>query len=410
MLYVSVYIGLVATTFYALGYHSDRKVKKQLFTDDELPKVSIIIPVWNEEKSVERTLDSIFKSNYPSNKLEIILVDNNSTDKTMQIARELKKTKYKKLKVYKETKQGKGCALNCGIKKSTGEVIFSMDADTMVMPQCVREMTRYFKNPEVMSVTPSMLIYKPKGILQRIQQAEYLFGLFLRKAFTSINAVHITPGAFSAYRKTFFDKHGDYDENNVTEDLEMSLRIQYEGYIIENSPDSPVYTIAPNKFRPLLVQRRRWYTGLMNNTWRYRGIISPKYGDLGLFVLPIAWISIFFSVFVINYLAIDVLMNLSSELAFLSKINFDFSSLFSISSHAIERIFFHLFSNPIIVFFLIFVIVLGIYMKFATKNVGKTRGLPFTVALYFLFFAILFGFWWTVSIIYVALNKKVVWR
>jgi biofilm PGA synthesis N-glycosyltransferase PgaC len=410
MLYVSVYIGLVATTFYALGYHSDRKVEKQLFTEDEFPKVSIIIPVWNEEKSVERTLDSIFKSNYPSNKLEIILVDNNSTDKTMQIARELKQTKYKKLKVYKETKQGKGCALNYGIKKSTGEIIFSMDADTMVMPQCVKEMTRYFKNPEVMSVTPSMLIHKPKGILQRIQQAEYLFGLFLRKAFTSINAVHITPGAFSAYRKTFFDKHGDYDENNVTEDLEMSLRIQYKGYIIENSPDSPVYTIAPNKFKPLLVQRRRWYTGLMKNTWRYKGIISPKYGDLGLFVLPIAWISIFFSVFVINYLAIDVLMNLSSELAFLSKINFDFSSLFSVGSHAIERTLFHLLSNPIIVFFLFFVIVLGIYMKFATKKVGKTKGLPFTVALYFLFFAILFGFWWTVSIIYVVLNKKVVWR
>ncbi|HDL02474.1 MAG TPA: glycosyltransferase family 2 protein, partial [Candidatus Pacearchaeota archaeon] len=281
LIYISIYLGLVATAFYVLGYHSDKKKKKQLFTDAELPKVSIIIPVWNEEKSVARTLESIFSSDYPSKKFEVILVDNNSKDKTMQIAKKIQQ-KHTKLKIYHETKQGKGCALNLGIKKASGDIIFSMDADTLVEPQSVKEMARYFKNPEITSVTPSMLIYKPKGILQRVQQAEYLFGLFIRKAFTSVNGIHVTPGAFSAYRKTFFDKYGGYDENNITEDLEMSLRIQYEGHSIEYSPESPAYTIAPNTFKALMVQRRRWYAGLMRNTWKYKGLISPKYGDLGI--------------------------------------------------------------------------------------------------------------------------------
>jgi cellulose synthase/poly-beta-1,6-N-acetylglucosamine synthase-like glycosyltransferase len=409
LLYISIYLGLVATSFYVLGYHADKKKVKQLFTDDELPTVSVIIPAWNEGKSIAKTINSMFASDYPSEKLEIIVVDNNSKDNTLQIARKLKQ-KYKKLKIYCEKKQGKGCALNRGIKESTGEFIFSMDADTMVPPRSIREMTRYFKNPDVMSVTPSMLIYKPKGILQRIQQAEYLFGLFIRKAFTSVNAIHVTPGAFSAYRKTFFDKHGMYDEDNITEDLELSLRIQYNGYRIEYSPEAPAYTIAPNKFKELLIQRRRWYTGLMRNTWKYKGLISPKYGDLGLFVLPIAWISIFFSVFVINFLVIDTLINLRSELIFLNSVNFDFANLFSISGYTLERTAFHILSNPIIIFFLFFMILLGVYMKFATKKIGKVKKLPGTIFLYFAFFAILFGFWWTVSIIYIALNKKVTWR
>ena len=410
VIYISIYIGLFATSFYALSYISGQKKSKPLFKDDELPKVSIIIPVWNEEKSVARTLDTIFSSNYPSKKFEVILVDNNSTDKTMQITRELKRTKYKELRIYNETKQGKGCALNCGINKAKGDIIFSMDADTMVEPSCVREMTRYFKNPEVMSVTPSMLIHKPKGILQRIQQAEYLLGLFLRKAFSSVNAIFITPGAFSAYRKSFFDKYGGYDEANITEDLEMSLRIQYHKFAIENSPKSPVHTIAPNKFKPLLTQRKRWYTGLMKNTWKYKKIVSPEYGDLGMFVIPIAWISIFFSVFIIILMSIKTIIKIQSELIFMNSINFQFANTIQITRYSIERFLFSFFTNEIMVFILFFVAILWIYLKFASKNVGKTKGLHLSIPLYFLLFSLLFSFWWVVSIFYVIFNKKVKWR
>ena len=407
LIYTSIYIGLVATTFYILGYSADKKKKKQLFTDDELPKVTVIIPAFNEEKSIARTIESITKSNYPKNKFEIIVIDDGSKDKTLEIA---KKYKSKLVKVYTKKNGGKGTALNLAIEKCTGDIIFSMDADTFVAPHSVKEMVRYFKTPDVMSVTPSMLIHKPKGALQRIQQAEYLFGLFIRKAFSSVNAIHVTPGAFSAYRKSFFDKYGAYDEDNITEDLEMSLRIQHKGYAIQYSAESPAYTIAPNKFKPLMIQRRRWYTGLMKNTWKYKGIFGTKHGDLGIFVFPIAWISIFFSVFIINYMVIKILFEIQKEISFLASINFDFTSIFSMSAFFFERLFFKIFTNPIIVFFLLFAVILGMYMKFATKKIGGVKRLPGTVAIYFLFFAVLFGFWWTVSIIYVLLNKKVTWR
>jgi len=407
LIYTSIYIGLIATTFYVIGYNQEKNKKKPLYSDEELPKVSIIIPAFNEEKSMARTIESITASDYPKDKFQIIVVDDGSKDKTLEIARRYKS---KLVEVYTKENGGKGTALNFALRKCKGDIIFTMDADTFVAPHSVKEMTRYFKNPNVMSVSPSMLIYEPRGALQRIQQAEYLFGLFIRKAFCLVNAIHVTPGAFSAYRKTFFDKYGGYDEGNITEDLEMSLRIQYKGYPIEYSPESPAYTIAPNKFKPLMIQRRRWYTGLMRNTWKYRGIFSPKYGDLGLFIMPIAWISIFFSVILINYMVIKILFKIQEELAFLISINFDFASMFGIGSYFFERLFFSIFSNAIIIFFLLFATVMGLYMKFATKKIGKVKRLPGTVAIYFVFFAILFGFWWTVSIIYVTLNKKVSWR
>jgi hypothetical protein len=148
----------------------------------------------------------------------------------------------------------------------------------------------------------------------------------------------------------------------------------------------------------------------MRNTWKYKKIISPKYGDLGMFVLPIAWISIIFSVFIINYMIIKSILNIREELIFLNSINFDFTSAYTMSSHFIEKFVFGVLTNNIIIFFLFFVVILGIYIRFATKRVGKIKGIPFTIALYFLFFAMLFGFWWTVSIIYVAFNRKVSWR
>jgi cellulose synthase/poly-beta-1,6-N-acetylglucosamine synthase-like glycosyltransferase len=407
IIYVSIYVGLIATTFYALSYMSGKNKEKQLFKDSELPSVSVLIPAFNEEKSIKRTIESILASDYPKNKLEVIVIDDGSKDKTLEIA---KKFQSKTVKVFTKENGGKGTALNFGIEKSKGEIIFSMDADTFVESNCVKEMCRYFKNPKVMSVTPSMLIHKPKGILQRIQQSEYLFGLFLRKSFSSINAVHITPGAFSAYRKTFFDKHGGYDNDNITEDLEMSMRIQYNGYIIENSPTSPVYTIAPNKFKTLMIQRRRWYVGLMRNMWKYKGILSPKYGDLGLFVIPIAWISIFLSVFTVNYMAIKTLLNIKKELLFMQSVNFNFINGFELNWFIFERFLYNFFTNEIIIFLLFFMVILWIYLKFATKNVGKPEGLFASIPLYFIFFSILFGFWWTVSILYVVFNRKVTWR
>ena len=209
VVYISIYIGLVATTFYILTFVSSKDDKEKMFKEHELPTVSVLIPVLNEEKSIVSTLNSILKSDYPLDKLEVIVIDNNSTDNTNKLVREFieKRNKIKrktfKIKLYIEKNPGKGNALNLGISKAKGEIVFSMDADTFVEPWSLKNMVRYFKNPEVMCVSPGITIYNPRNILQRVQYIEYVIGLFLRKTFAILNAIHITPGAFSAYRKSF---------------------------------------------------------------------------------------------------------------------------------------------------------------------------------------------------------------
>ena len=304
----------------------------------------------------------------------------------------------------------KGTALNFGIKRAKGEVIFTMDADTEVDPNSMKQMVRFFKNPRVMSVTPAMVIDNPKSILQRVQYMEYLMGLFLRKTFAILEAIYIAPGAFSAYRKKFFDKHGGYEEGNITEDLEMALRIQYHGYKTENCPEAPAYTTAPAKFKPLLIQRRRWYFGLIKNLIAYKSMISRKYGDLGTFVIPTAILSIFFSIVVTLYLFFKSIFELKKEFLFLQSINFDFSSLTNINFYVIERFLFLFFTKPAVIFILIFMTLLGVYLIYAAKKIGRTYNLFINLQLFFFLFAILFGFWWVVSIIYAIFKKDINWR
>jgi len=416
VIYTSVYIGLVATSFYVLTYVSSKKEEDKMFQDNELPKVSVLIPVRNEEDSVVLTLDSILNSDYDSKNLEIILIDNDSSDRTLEFAKGFIE-KYKKkegkvrVRIFTEKKLGKGNALNLGISKARGEVVFSMDADTFVEPYSLKNMVRYFKDKNVMCVSPAIVIHNPRNLWQRVQYIEYVIGLFLRKTFAILNAVHITPGAFSAYRRSFFNKHGGYEVDNITEDLELAMRIQFHGYKIENSPESPAYTIAPRKFLHLLKQRRRWYVGLMKNMLKYHKLFGQKYGDLGMFVLPIAWISIFFAVFITTFFFIKTLFDISDELAFLKSIHFDLGGFFDINYYFFERLFFFLVTSNVFIFILFFIIIIAAYLFYASKKIGKVHGLWINLPLFFIFFAVLFGFWWIVSIFYMVFKGgRVSWK
>lgn len=405
IIYLSIYIGLVSTTFYILSFLAYKKKKRPMYTDDELPMVSVIIPAYNEEKTIAKTIRSVSESNYP--KFEIIIIDDGSKDNTLKIA---KKFEGKNITVFHKENGGKGTALNFGIKKAKGEIIFTIDADTRVDPKSMRNMVRFFKNKKIMSVTPAILTEKPENILQRVQHIEYVMGLFLRKAFASLKAIYVAPGAFSAYRKSFFEKYGGYDEENITEDLEMALRIQFKGYQTENCPEAPAYTTSPRTFKELLLQRRRWYFGLIKNLWNYKKLIGLKYGDLGTFVIPTAIVSIVFSVFVIIYLFFKTIFNIRDNLLFLQSINFDFVNALNLNRYVIERFLFLFLTKPVVIFILLFMAILGFYIYYASRKIGRLSGVFINIIFFFLFFAILFGLWWIISIFYAIFTKQIKWK
>ncbi len=407
LVYLSIFLGLFITIFYILGYHSRKHKTVKKILEKDLPFISILIPAYNEEKGIVKTIQSALAIDYPRNKMEILVIDDGSSDKTLSLAQ---KFKSKIVKVFSQKNTGKGGALNFGIKKSKGEFIFTMDADSMVVPESVRLQLEHFSSKKVMCVSPTVAVYKPKGILQRVQQIEYLLGVFLRETFASFNALHITPGAFSAYRKIFFEKHGGFQENNLTEDLEMALRIQSKGYIIENSKKSIVYTNAPNKFKALTIQRKRWYAGLFKNILDYKRIFSRKYGALGMIILPLAFISVFLSLALTAYLIVNFLVQLQKQFFLLNSINFDVLSLISFSRRALDTLIFKIFSDPIIWFSIVFFIFILLYLNLAKKVVIKHSGIIISLPIFLIFYIFLSSFWWAVSLIYVALDKKVGWR
>jgi len=407
-MYLSIFIGLFLAYFYLFIFLSKTKEEKPIFEEKKPPKVTIIIPAFNEEKGIATTIESALNIDYPKKKLEIIVVDDGSKDNTYKIALQYKN---KGIKVFTKPNGGKGTALNLGISKAKGKIIVTMDADnTHVKPEALKQMVAYFSNPDVVCVAPVMAVYEPKGILQKIQQVEYLFGILLRKVFSNINAIHVTPGAFSAYKKSFFDKFGGFEENNLTEDLEMALRIQYNGYSIVNSTEAIIYTVTPNKFGVLLKQRRRWYGGLVKNLAKYNSLFSKRHGEMGVIILPAAVISVLFSLILTPYMLIKSILNLKDEFEYLQSINFQVFNSWEFSTTFIERYILTLVSDPKIFFLVIFFTSLALYMIFAKAKLKESLNIKLSLIFFILFYTTLFTLWWFISLIYIMLNRKISWR
>lgn len=402
--YVLVYIGLFLLSFYLISFY--RTPRRERTEKSGYESVTIIIPAYNEEASIGPTIESALALDYPRDRLEIIVVDDGSKDRTYERARRFVSPN---VRVYRKPNGGKGSALNFGIARARGEIILTMDADTFAEPQALKCMIARFYSKDVMAVTSAMGVYKPRTVWQRIQHVEYYLSLFLRRTFAGINAIYITPGAFSAYRKVFFEQHGGYQEGNITEDLEIALRIQSHNYIIENAPDASFYTIAPATFKELLFQRRRWYTGLIKNLWAYRRLFGFKRGALGSIVLPASVITVFLSVFLTAYGAIRIVRDVRNELISLGTINFHFSSAYELNSYLFSRLFYLWFSHPVFLFTLFFICVLGFYLAYARRQMNYKESLKVNFIIFIALYSILFSFWWALSFGYVLFNRRVKW-
>ncbi len=258
----------------------------------EEPSIAVIVPCYNEEATVAHTCESLLALRYPSDKLEVILVNDGSTDATAgAIARF---AAHPQVRIISKENGGKHTALNAGIAATQAEFIGCLDADSFVEPDALREIVPCFANPNIAAVTAAMSVHKPGNMLQHMQNAEYILGITFRHAIASINGLYVTPGPFSFYRRSVIESLGGFRYGHQTEDMEMALRIQQAGYGIENAPRARVYTQAPNTVAKLIKQRTRWTTGFLRNVLgEYRGLIANKrHGVLGMLMLPTALIAV----------------------------------------------------------------------------------------------------------------------
>ena len=206
---VSLFLMMYFQIFLIYTYFENKRtyiIPKEVEEPTHFPSVTVVVPAWNEEKTLAGTVNSLLALKYPADKLSIFVVDDGSTDKTYEVAKTF--SRYPQVQVFTKKNGGKHSVLNFGIEHSTSELIGCLDADSFVDSNALKAIVPYFDNPEVMAVTPSVQIHEPNNPIRKMQSIEYKVGVFVRKTLSRFNGLYVTPGPFSIYRRTVFEQIG----------------------------------------------------------------------------------------------------------------------------------------------------------------------------------------------------------
>jgi len=241
------------------------------------PFISIIIPVFNEEKMIKNSISSLLGLNYEN--YEIIIVNDGSTDKTKDETEKfvgLHKGKFNEIKISLINKPhgGKSTALNAGIRYSQAEIVVCMDGDSMLSPNSLKYAVRHFVDPRIGAVAGNVKVFNRGKFLTDLQALEYLEGLNLvRNAQSFFKLVNIIPGPIGIFRREVILNAGFYSNDTFAEDADLTLKILSKKWKVCYEPNSISYTEAPEKLQQLLRQRYRWTRGILQSIKKQKKIL-----------------------------------------------------------------------------------------------------------------------------------------
>lgn len=289
--FLSVYIQVVFLLTF-LQNRDQIRLRTGVTELKSFPGVTIIVPAWNEEQTLKGTVESLLAIDYPKELLKIFLVDDGSTDGTWEIMNSY--SAHPQITSIRKENGGKHTAVNLALEQAKTPFVGCLDSDSFVDSQALRRIMTYFENnSETMAVCPSIIVHKPKGLMQIIQRVEYDWAVFRKKILGILNANYVTPGPFSIYKKEVFEKIGYFRAAHNTEDMEIAFRMQSNHMKIDQCEDAFVYTTVPNTIKKLYKQRLRWIYGFIMNAWDYRHVMfKKKYGAFSMFSVPAGVISI----------------------------------------------------------------------------------------------------------------------
>ena len=251
------------------------------------PMVAVLIPAYNEEKVIVRTVRAALASTYPD--LRVIVIDDGSRDRTLAVAREafVKEELSGRVLILTKPNSGKAEALNYGLQHLRDEEIFvGIDADTVIAPNAISRLVPHFLNPKVAAVAGNAKVGNRVNLWTRWQALEYITSQnFERRALNTLGAVSVVPGAIGAWRTSAVRDEGGYHTDTVAEDADLTMALLRRGYRVEYEDLALAYTEAPATANGLMRQRFRWSFGILQSVWKHHAVFARK-GALGWVALP----------------------------------------------------------------------------------------------------------------------------
>ncbi|OJD61631.1 glycosyltransferase [Bacillus sp. NH11B] len=289
--YIAIGLGIFRFLFLIyFAFKQKRKTKSRLFANSSYqPFVSVVIAAYNEEKVIAKTIHSILDSNY--REFEVIVVDDGSKDGTSKVIQE---TFYKhpKVRLIQKENGGKSSAMNLGFQQSRGEIIVTLDADTIIAQDAISLMIRHFEDHNVAAVSGNVKVGNRRNLLTTWQHVEYITGFNLeRRAFDELNCITVVPGAIGAWRKKNVVESGYLSEDTLAEDTDLTITFLRQGHRIVYEEKAYAFTESPEDVKSLIKQRYRWSYGTLQCLWKHRkALFNPKHKTLGFIALPNMWL------------------------------------------------------------------------------------------------------------------------
>lgn len=297
---IRIILGLLLANIHQIIYLTKAREEKYA------PLVSVIIPAYNEEKTIMACVSSVLKQTYLNR--QVIIVNDGSDDATKDILDNIDKKLYSSNSVeqlfedsipYKERfivvnqpNSGKSIALNNGIKNyAKGELITVLDADSELKPNFLVNMIKHFQSTNVVAVAANVRIKRAVNLIELVQYIEYLVGYQLKSSEQVLNLEYIIGGIGSTFRRTIMEAVNLYDTDTVTEDIDLTMKILRQfgntSYKFCYAFNCIVFTPAVHNFKQLIKQRYRWKFGRFRALIKHRKLIFNK--KLNLYSITLSW-------------------------------------------------------------------------------------------------------------------------
>src|SRR5580698_2577183 len=251
------------------------------------PSGAVLIPAYNEEKVIERTVQAALASDYPN--LRVIVIDDGSRDGTLEIARAAfqREASSGRVLILTMPNAGKAEALNFGLAHLRDEEIFvGIDADTVIAPNAISRLVPHFADPQVAAVAGNAKVGNRVNLWTRWQALEYITSQnFERRALNVLGAVSVVPGAIGAWRISAVREAGGFHTDTVAEDADLTMSLLEKGWRVVYEDQALAFTEAPINANGLARQRFRWSFGILQAIFKHRGAIRNRRA-MGLFALP----------------------------------------------------------------------------------------------------------------------------